>query len=157
MEGRVHVPVASERVGEPSCSVSASSETPRQGLERAIPSHPRQRPGSSRIVVASASIAPLAGRPIRVSIPSYAYVSHDWQGIVKSPFYHPLLTVQRLRLPADAHSTLFHRNLVRHRPPRPLGKASDAPFLLCLGRGQARPAFSSPPPQLPLWRAVPSV
>ena len=83
MEGRVHVPVASETAGEPSCSVSASSETPRQGLGRAIPSPPRPRPGSSRILVASASIAPLAGRPIRVSIPSYAYVSHDWQGMAK--------------------------------------------------------------------------
>ena len=56
---------------------------PRQGLGRAIPSPPRLRPGSSRILVASASIAPLAGRPIRVSIPSYAYVSHDWQGMAK--------------------------------------------------------------------------
>ena len=83
MEGRVHVSVASETAGEPSCSVSTSSETPRQGLGRAIPSLPRLRPGSSRILIASASIAPLAGRPIRVSIPSYAYVSHDWQGMAK--------------------------------------------------------------------------
>ena len=83
MEGRVHVPVALETAGEPSCSVSASSETPRQSLGRAIPSPPRPRPGSSRILIASASIAPLAGRPIRVSIPSYAYVSHDWQGMAK--------------------------------------------------------------------------
>jgi len=83
MEGRVHVPVVLETAGGPSCSVSASSETPRQGLGRAIPSPPRPRPGSSRILVASASIAPLAGRPIRVSTPSYAYVSHDWQGMAK--------------------------------------------------------------------------
>ena len=51
MEGRVHVPVVLETADEPICSVSASSETPRQGLGRAIP--------------------------------SYAYVSHDWQGMAK--------------------------------------------------------------------------
>ena len=67
MEGRVHVPVVSETAGEPSCSVSASSETPRQGLGCALPSPPRPRLGSSRILVASASIAPLAGRPIHVT------------------------------------------------------------------------------------------
>ena len=83
MEGQVHVPVVSKTAGEPNCSFYTSSETPRQGLRRTIPSPPRPRPGSSRILVASASIAPLAGRPIRVSIPSYAYVSHDWQGMAK--------------------------------------------------------------------------
>ena len=35
--------------------------------------------------------------------------------------------------------------------------ASDVLFLLCLGRGQARPASSSPPPQPSLWQAVTSV
>ena len=83
MEGRVHVPVDSETAGEPSYSVSASSETPQQGLGRTIPSLPLLGPGSSHILIASASIAPLACRPIRVSIPSYAYVSHDWQGMAK--------------------------------------------------------------------------
>ena len=43
---------------------SASSETPQQGLRRTIPSLPRSRLGSSRILVASASIVPLASRPI---------------------------------------------------------------------------------------------
>ena len=83
MEGQVHVPVVLETAGEPNCSFYASSETPRQGLRRAIPSPPRSRPGSSRILVVSASTAPLAGRPIRVGTPSYAYVSHDWQGMAK--------------------------------------------------------------------------
>ena len=80
MEGQVHVPVVSETAGEPNCSFYASSETPRQGLRRTIPSPPRPRPGSSRILVVSASTTPLAGRPIRVSTPGCAYVSHDWQG-----------------------------------------------------------------------------
>ena len=51
---------------------------PRQGLGRAIPSPPRPRPGSSRILVASASTVPLASRHIRLNAPSRAYyVSHD--------------------------------------------------------------------------------
>ena len=67
------------------CSLSnsrASSETPRQGLGRTIPSPPRPRPGSSRILVASASTVPLASRPICLSAPGHTYyVSHDGQGI----------------------------------------------------------------------------
>ena len=60
---------------------SASSETPRQGLGCTIPSPPRPRPGSSRILIDSASTAPLASRPIHVSVPGHTYyVSHDGQG-----------------------------------------------------------------------------
>ena len=81
MKGQVHVPVVSETAGEPNCSFYASFETPRQGLRHTIPSPPWPRPGSSRILVVSASTAPLAGRPIRASTPSYTYVSHDWHGI----------------------------------------------------------------------------
>ena len=62
-------------------SFSASSETPRQGLGCTIPSPPRPRPGSSRILVASTSTVPLASRHIRLSAPGHTYyVSHDWQG-----------------------------------------------------------------------------
>ena len=54
---------------------------PRQGLGRTIPSPPRLRPGSSHILVASASTVPLASHPIRLSAPGHTYyVSHDWQG-----------------------------------------------------------------------------
>ena len=81
MEGQVHVPVVSKTAGEPNCSFYTSSETPRQGLRRTIPSLPRPKPGSSRILVVPASTAPLAGHPIHVSTPGCAYVSHDWQGI----------------------------------------------------------------------------
>ena len=81
MEGQVQVPVVLATADEPSCSFSASPETPRQGLGCTVPSPPRPRPGSSRILVISASTAPLAGHPIRVSTPGYTYVSHDWQGI----------------------------------------------------------------------------
>ena len=78
MEGQVHVPVASETVGEPNCSFYASSETPQWGLRRTIPSPPRPRPGSSRILVASASTVPLASRHIRLNVPGCTYyVSHD--------------------------------------------------------------------------------
>ena len=78
MEGQVHVPVVSETAGEPNCSFYASSETPRQGLRRTIPSPPRPRPGSSRILVASTSTVPLASRHIRLSAPGQTYyVSHD--------------------------------------------------------------------------------
>ena len=81
MEGQVYVPVVSETVGKTNCSSSASSETPRQGLGHTIPSSPRPRPGSSRILIASASTVPLASRPIRLSAPSHTYyISHDWQG-----------------------------------------------------------------------------
>ena len=66
MEGQVQVPVVSATAGEPNCSFSASSETPRQGLGRTVPSPPRPRPGSSRILIASASIVPLAGCPIHL-------------------------------------------------------------------------------------------
>ena len=54
---------------------------PRQGLGRTFPSPLRPRPGSSRILVDSASAAPLASRPIRVSAPGHTYYdSHDGQG-----------------------------------------------------------------------------
>ena len=39
----------------------------------------------------------------------------------------------------------------------PPSRASDVLFLLRLGRGRARPASSSPPPQPSLWRAIPSI
>ena len=81
MEGQVHVPVVSETAGKPNCSSSASSETPRQGLGRTFPSPLRLRPGSSRILVDSASATPLASRPIRVSAHGHTYYdSHDGQG-----------------------------------------------------------------------------
>jgi len=38
---------------------------------------------------------------------------------VKSPFYHPLLTVQGLPCPVDTRSALLHLNRVRRRPQRP--------------------------------------
>ena len=65
MEGQVQVPVVSATAEEPSCSFSASSETP-QGLGRTVLSLPRPRLGSSRILVASASTIPLAGCPIHL-------------------------------------------------------------------------------------------
>ena len=66
MEGQVQVPIVSATAEEPSCSFSASFETPRQGLGRTVLSPPRPRPGSSRILVASASTIPLAGCPIHL-------------------------------------------------------------------------------------------
>ena len=128
MEGQVQVPVVSAIAGEPSCSFSASSETPRQGLGRTFPSPPWPRPGSSRILVVSTSTAPLASRPIRVSAPGHTYyVSHDGQGTAIGAmgrwsnllFYHPLLTVQGLPCPVDIHSALFHLDRVRRGPSRP--------------------------------------
>ena len=81
MKGQVHVPVVSETAGEPNCSFYALSETPGQGLRRTIPSSPRPRPGSSRILVASASTVPLASCSIRLNAPGHTYYdSHDGQG-----------------------------------------------------------------------------
>ena len=70
MEGQVQVPVVSATADEPSCSFSASPETPRQGLGRTFPSPLRPRPGSSRILVASASTIPLVGCPIHLMRPN---------------------------------------------------------------------------------------
>ena len=121
MEGQVHVPIVSEIAGEPNCSFYASSETSRQGLRRNIPSPPRPRLGSSHILVVSASTAPLAGRPIHVSTPGCAYISHDWQGIATGAmgrrsnllFYHSPLTVQGLPCFVDTRPTFFHLNRIR--------------------------------------------
>ena len=81
MEGQVHIPVVSETAGKPNCSSSASSETPRQGLGHTFPSPLQPRPDSTRILIDSASAAPLVSRPIRVTTPGHTYYdSHDGQG-----------------------------------------------------------------------------
>ena len=62
---------------------------------------------------------------------------------VKSPFYHPLLTVQGLPCPVDTRSALLRLNRVRRRPPRPphhTRVTSEASAKQALARSATTPA-----------------